>query len=473
MVQNVKPKVGLMAVGLYNYWAQFPGMKDHLECTHQELISKISNIAEPIQAGFVDTPEASVDAGKLFQKEDVDIVFCHSMTYASSDTIVPAIKDLKVPVIVLNIQECAKLDLKQISKLDDWLGHGCTCAGLPELTAMLERYGISFDVITGCLSGDKTVDAELNKWCAAAAVRRKIKGGNIGLLGRQFQGMMDLYVDENAIMKSFGMMTKFLMWEEVLELESKVTDKEISDARTVLETAFDFKSEVAAADIDNIVRMYAGYNALAKKYNLNILANHFERDTVGREVDMIAALNPSTVALMKQGVACAVEGDIKGGIAMFILKAIGGNANLAELYSMDFDDDICLVGHSGGADPDISDEKIQLKIAKVFHGKAGKGYTTQAVVREGPITLFALKMDCDGKFKFICSEGQCEKGDVLQFGDTNCRVRANKISMREFVNKWSMEGPSHHGVMGTGHHKDALKAVAKIFNIPFVSIDES
>ena len=467
----IKPKIGLMAVGLHNYWNQFPGMKGHLEDVHSKLAEKISEQADLVSVGLIDTPEASAKAGDLFKSNDVDVVFCQAMTYASSDTMVPAVKDLNVPVIILNVQENTKIDLAQVKTLDDWLGHGCTCAGVPELTAMLERYGLRYDVISGYLAGDSALKKELDKWCRAAAVRRKMKNGNVGLLGRQFQGMMDLYVDENAVMKTFGMMTKFLMWEDVLAFEQKVTTQDMLSARAELEKIFDFKKEINPEDLDNIIRMYAAYKTMARENNLNVLANHFERDTVGAETDMIAALNPATAALMKKGIACAVEGDIKGGIAMMILKAVGGNANLAELYSMDFDDDVCLIGHSGGADPDISDEKIELKIAKVFHGKAGKGYTTQAIVREGPITLFALKMDKEGKLKFICSEGFCEKGMVLPFGDTNCRMRS-RLPMREFVNRWSMEGPSHHGVMGTGHHMETLRAVAKIFDIPFVSIDE-
>ena len=40
---------------------------------------------------------------------------------------------------------------------------------------------------------------------------------------------------------------------------------------------------------------------------------------------------------IKQGVACAVEGDIKVAMAMSILKTIAGTGQLSEMYSIDFD----------------------------------------------------------------------------------------------------------------------------------------
>jgi L-arabinose isomerase len=37
---------------------------------------------------------------------------------------------------------------------------------------------------------------------------------------------------------------------------------------------------------------------------------------------------------------------------------------------------------------------------------------------------------------------------------------------REFVNRWSEAGPTHHMAAAVGRHIDTLVKVAKIFNIP-------
>ena len=37
---------------------------------------------------------------------------------------------------------------------------------------------------------------------------------------------------------------------------------------------------------------------------------------------------------------------------------------------------------------------------------------------------------------------------------------------REFVNRWSEAGPTHHMAAASGRHIDTILKVAKIFNVP-------
>ena len=45
------------------------------------------------------------------------------------------------------------------------------------------------------------------------------------------------------------------------------------------------------------------------------------------------------------------------------------------------------------------------------------------------------------------------------------RTRFN-CGAREFVNRWSEAGPTHHMAAATGHHIDTILKVAEIFNVP-------
>lgn len=461
-----KPRIGVMCVGCGAYWPQFPGMKEYLCAKHEEFIDKFRDRAEVLSVGMVDTPELAEAAGRRFIYEDVDVVFVQAMTYSMSSNMVPAVKDLKVPVVLMNIQELPSLNFSETRRLEDWLGHGCTCACMPELTAMLERYGVRYDLITGWLHGDTVVDDALEKWCAAASVRRKLRSGSVGMLGHQYPGMMDLWIDENSLMQKFGMMTHFLVWEEILPLAEQVSDEELKDYRAHLEDTFDIPGNIPAETLDSVCRIYGGFMKLLERHGVHILAQHFERDAVGPEADLLAALNPATTMMLQDGIACAVEGDIRAAIAVAMLKQVAGNANLCELYTLDFTDDVVLVGHSGASDPCISDEKPMLRTTSVFHGKSGSGFTTQAVPRIGPITMMALTARRDGSLKLVAAEGMVEPGEILGLGDINCRVRC-PIPMRDFVNRWCLQGPSHHGAMASGNHADVLRRVALELDIDF------
>ena len=105
-----------------------------------------------------------------------------------------------------------------------------------------------------------------------------------------------------------------------------------------------------------------------------------------------------------------------------------------------------------------------MKIVPVFHGKAGGGYLTQFYPPTGAVTYLGITQDRNGVFKFVVAEGVNEDGPIFTFGDTNMRTRFS-IGAREFCNRWSEAGPTHHMAAAVGSHIDTILKVAKIFNV--------
>lgn len=87
------------------------------------------------------------------------------------------------------------------------------------------------------------------------------------------------------------------------------------------------------------------------------MASHYDGFAKGVAGKLDSMLIPAFSMLIKQGTACAVEGDMKVAMAMSILKTIAGTGQLSEMYSIDFNEDICIIGHSGSGDADISQAK--------------------------------------------------------------------------------------------------------------------
>ena len=105
-----------------------------------------------------------------------------------------------------------------------------------------------------------------------------------------------------------------------------------------------------------------------------------------------------------------------------------------------------------------------MKIVDVFHGKTGGGYLTQFYPPTGDITYLGITQDKNGVFKFVVAEGINEEGPIFTFGDTNMRMRF-ECGARDFCNRWSEAGPTHHMAAACGRHIDTILKVAKIFNI--------
>lgn len=464
-MNETKPKVGVMAIALGAYFPQFSGLKENLTNQHQKVLGKFGNEYQIISAGMVDSMESSAKAGKLFAENDVDVVFCQTTTYSTSSNLLPAVKDLEVPVVLLNIQHVTALDMDKTTKIDQWLGDGFSCGCVPEMVAVLRRLGKRCDVITGYLEGDQAVDREIDKWCKAAAVRRRFRTTSLGLVGRPYPGMMDLYVDETRLFSDLGVFTEMLDWEDLVQSYQDVDKESIKKQSEKILSTFEVSGNIPEKELEYLSASVCGLEKLAKQKNLSAIASHYTANVSEEVGKLIAVLNPAYSMLIGQNVACAVEGDMKVALAMSILKNIGGTGTLAELYSMDFDDDICLIGHSGSGDPAISGQKPLLKYSEVFHGKAGGGYLTQFYPKLGEITGLALTQNEDGSYKMVVAEGINEDGPVLKLGDTNCRARFN-IGLREYVNRWSLSGPTHHFALAAGSQIDALKCVSSILNIP-------
>lgn len=467
MLVNTKARVGVFSIALGAYLPQFPSLVPEFEAQYEAFKKTLPDTVEIIDGGMVTTKEQSMAAGDKFRAADVDLVFLQMLTYATSYNVLPAIRDLDVPVVIVNVQKLKAPDYAN-TDIPKWLGELYACGAVGEAVADLERAGKRHAVITGVVEGgDPYVAAEIEDWCRAAQVRRRFRDTNIAQIGRPYPGMMDLYIDETNLYNRMFLYTKQFDWEKMWAIADNITDESAirAKAEDIINT-FDIEGGATVETVWEMAKYVVAFEQWVKDEQLGFVASHYDGYAKGQAGVLDSMLIPAFSMLIKQGTACAVEGDMKVAMAMSILKTISGTGQLSEMYSIDFNEDICIIGHSGSGDADISTEKKPtMKIVPVFHGKTGGGYLTQFYPPVGEITYLAITQDKDGNFKFVAAEGVNEEGPIFTFGDTNMRTRFS-IGAREFCNRWSEAGPTHHMAAAIGRHIDTILKVAKIFNIP-------
>ena len=466
MLVNTKARVGVFSIALGAYLPQFPSLVPEFEAQYEAFKKTIPDTVEVIDGGMITTKEQSQAAGDKFRAADVDLVFMQLLTYATSYNMLPAIRDLDVPVVLVNVQKLKALDYDH-TDIASWLGEGYACGAVGESAADLQRFGKRFDVITGVVEGgDPTVQHEIEDWCKAAQVRRRFRDTNIAQIGRPYPGMMDLYIDETNLYRRMFLYTKQFDWEKMWAIADNITDDATirSKAQEILDT-FDIEGGGSIEEVWEMAKYVVAFEQWVKDEKLGLIASHYDGFAQGKAGVLDSMLIPAFSMLIKQGTACAVEGDMKVAMGMSILSTIAGEGQLAEMYSIDFNDDTAIIGHSGSGDARISGKKPTMKIVKVFHGKTGGGYLTQFYPRLGPVTYLAITQDGDGNFRFIVAEAENIDKKVLSIGDTNNRVQFT-CGAREFVNRWSLAGPTHHFAEATGRHIDTILKVAKILNVP-------
>lgn len=105
MLVETKARVGVFAIALGAYLPQFPTLVPEFEQQYAAFKKTIPDTVEVIDGGIVTTKELSMAAGDKFRATDVDLVILQLLTYATSYNMLPAVRDLDVPVVLVNVQK--------------------------------------------------------------------------------------------------------------------------------------------------------------------------------------------------------------------------------------------------------------------------------------------------------------------------------------------------------------------------------
>jgi L-arabinose isomerase len=475
-IAESKPiKIGLFGIGLETYWGQFAGLRERLEGYQKKIATQLRlTEAEVLDVGMVDNVEKAKQAAELFKKSDVRLIFLYVSTYALSSTVLPVVQKVQVPVIVLNLQPQKAIDYRWFNSLGDrakmtgeWLAF-CQACAVPEIACVFNRAGIVFHEITGTLD-DPDAWKEIQEWVEAAKVAAVMAENRLGILGHYYNGMLDVYSDATQQSVFFGSPIEHLEIGELKALRDKVTEKEISEKIDQIYKELEVLNECPKEEIRRAARTACALDHLVQEKRLGALAYYYEGTPGSEEEDIMTSVIAGNSLLTGHHVPVAGECEVKNAQAMKIMDAFGAGGSFSEFYAMDFNEDIILMGHDGPGHLAIAEGKPILRPLGVYHGKPGKGLSVEMKVKHGPVTLLAVVQTRDGKLKLLVAEGESVPGPILEIGNTNSRYKF-PIGVKNFIEAWSKEGPTHHCAIGVGHIASKIRKLAAILGLEFIKV---
>ncbi|MDB5063192.1 MAG: arabinose isomerase [Mucilaginibacter sp.] len=476
MYKQTKAKVGLFGIGLQAYWDQFEGLRERLS-GYIDVVARSMELfdAETVNMGLVDTPEKAFEAGAIFKREDVDIIFLYVSTYALSATVLPAVRKANVPVIVLNLSPQASIDYKSFNKLHDrtamtgeWLAH-CSSCSVPEIANVFNRSNIPFFQVTGILNDDPHVWKEVKEWVDAARVARIMYHNRLGIMGNYYGGMLDIYTDLTLQCATFGGHMEVIEVDELSHLRESVTGEEIEDKLVEISKEFDVQHDCLHEELYRAAQTAVALDKLVNKYQLGSLAYYHKGSGNPANENTITSVILGNSILTGKNIPVAGEYEIKNVQAMKIMDSFGAGGSFTEYYAMDFKDDVVLMGHDGPCHPRIAEGRIKVKPLQVYHGKVGNGLSVEMSITHGAVTLLSVVETGNGTLKFLVAEGESVPGEILEIGNTNSRYKFS-LGARNFVEAWNQEGPAHHCAIGSGHVASKIKKLGKILKIATVQV---
>ncbi len=476
--KTVRPRIGIFGIGHGAYWPQFPGLKEQLEGYQQKVEARVAQWADVVTAGLVDSAPASLAAGDLFQRQQVDMIYCYVGTYATSSTVLPAVQVHKVPVLVLNLQPTAALDYAN-TDTRDWLANCCACC-VPELSSAFHRCDIEFHVVSGMLEEEEGCEeparrawAEIQEWTEAAGVLRTLRRSRMGFLGHTYPGMLDMYSDFTQHQGQLGAHIEILEMCDLAQMVNAVTTAEIKakeeETIAIFDLAEDSPSDPLATRpsseaLDWAYRVAVGLDKLVDAFALDGLTYYY-RGLDGNEYEQIAAGFALGCSLLTaRGVPCSGEGDLKNCQVMKVVDTFGAGGSYSEVTAMDFRENFILAGHDGPFHIAIAEGRPLLRGLSLYHGKHGEGVGVETQVKHGPVTLLSMTQTRQGNLKLLAAQAESMPGPVLQIGNTDSRLKFS-LGPADFINAWCREGPTHHFALGVGHFLSKIEKFASIASL--------
>jgi len=492
--QARRPVVGLYSIGLEAYWAQFPGLRERLVDYGRFIAGQMGQWADVRNYGFVESECDARKAGEWLNTQNVDLVFCHCATYATSACVLPVHQICKTPVVVLNLQPAARIDYARTST-GEWLAHCAACVA-PEISNAFNRAGIPFHIVNGLLGLRHTPDnsladedtadrpeairawREIEAWIKAASVAGALRHGRFGFLGNTYSGMLDMYSDFTMVQAQTGLHVQVLEMCDLNERLNQITEKQTQEKLNEIHACFEISGDSPS---DTLVKkpteeqllwsakVAAAQERMVRDFDLDALCYYYHSVGGNPYESLQGGFIVGHSLLTAKGVPCAGEGDLKTALAMKICDVLGIGGSFCEIVVTDYLDGTILVGHDGPFHIQISDQKPILRGMGVYHGKKGSGVSVEAKVKAGPITTLNVTQTADGRLKLIISEAEATDGAIMTIGNTQTPAKfAQEPDL--YMERWFAEAPTHHFALAIGHHAELLRKVGILLGIPVVAL---
>jgi L-arabinose isomerase len=468
--------VGLMGIGLKAYWAQFPGLEARLQGYLDIVSARLSRPGfKVVDLGLIDDIDKAFAAGERFRRDGVEAIFLYATTYAVSSTVLPVLQRARVPAIVLNLQPEPAIDYAGFNALGDrtqmtgdWLAWCGSCPA-PEISNVLARAGLPFHQLVGSLDPQDPCWRDVGEWLDALCVSKRLTYNRCGLLGRYYNGMLDIYTDVTKLQATFGGHFEILEMDELAALCGAVSPADVTARVAEFREHFDLNEGVTLEALQRAARTSVGLDVMVEKYRLGSMAYYFEGSRGGEHEDTIGSVILGCSLLIDNHVAMAGEYDVKNALAMKIMDVLGAGGAFTEYYALDLREDVVLMGHDGPGHIGIAQGRTKVRPLPVFHGKPSRGLSVEMSVAQGPVTLLSVVEDPKGGFFLLYAEGESVAGPILEIGNTNSRYRFPG-GVRAFVERWNSNGPAHHCAIGVGHVGRKLEKVAALLCLRAVRV---
>lgn len=403
-----KMKIGYMALSKASW--RTPKIEALAAETEKNLKSLDCELIAP--KGLVTTEDEIIGVCEEFNRQRIDAVIMHFITFPAGAMIPAAGARLDVPIILLaNPEEPGPGKMWEQNSFC-----GANLGGFV-MNRLKKRY-----TFVKALPKDtaKAVEVPLR----AVRCIQALKELRIGLAGGRVPGFYTSNFDEMKLRRVFGTSVEVMELLEIVDKAKHLAPKELKNAKAIVKRSSAKVCCVSAKDLDLAAEMLGAFLALAKKYNLESFAVR-----CWPEFSDIFGIAPCAVLgmLSDNGFPTSCEGDIPGAVTMAILRLLSAKKEIpffVDLISYDDKANTGVVWHCGAAPVSLCRkfEETQYRLHMRVDGGDKKGVTNDFSLKKGRVTLAKLDQDADGNYRMLIAPGTAI--------DTEPFIRGNPLTIK-------------------------------------------
>ena len=345
----MRPKIGLFAGGLEQYWTEagmekLPGV---LDADVKRLAAALGDEFEVIYPEFAGNATDARRIGDVFRAEKADLVIMYHATYVDDAMTIGMLEEAGdiYPVLFHSQGSKSFLDIQDLTDAGRSWGNNSTV----QISGTLKRVKPEqqFGFVFGDLD-EAAALAEIGQYARAARAVKSLKGKRVGFFPHRCIGvpMYDTYPDEAKMMGQTGIEIDFLYIIELAQEMERVSD---GDCDKLVEELYDRCDviEPPRSEVELSARVALAMERLVDAKGIDALAIDFS----GGMMSLTGAMPCVGMArLIDQGVVVSSEGDLAVGVGGLLMRDIEEKpVHFWEHLAFDQDKNWILGGHEGGS----------------------------------------------------------------------------------------------------------------------------
>lgn len=461
-----KPKIGLLGLMTEGYELIFPGINNQQLKYADELIEKLSPVADISFAGLGLNRGEVERIVKQYNAEEVDGILIILFTYSPGNYMVSAMKYNHLPLAMAIVQPDQEV-------LDDWVELDLTrnqgVHGAQDNANAIIRCGHKLEIFAGNRHEQPFVDF-VEDFARAAYACTKLRNMRTGVLSRM-GGMADILMDDFAFFRKIGPELCYDTVGSVYSRMQEITKHQIDDIIALDHERFNIDPNLTKESHEIAVRIYLGFKKWLDDNGYEAYTAQFDQfaaDGRFRQLPLYAASN-----LLAEGYGYAAEGDMVCASMVAAANILGNmDANFTEMYTMDFEKEAIIFCHAGEGNWNTCRSDMKPNLIDRYLGEGGlENPPTHIFTPQfGSATLTALVALEGNKFRLVLARGEILPKSDLKGCEMPYFFWHPESGMTKCVENWSRYAGTHHEVINIGDVSHRWKMLSNMLGIEYVEV---